>query len=127
MRHLALIAALACAAWGDCSGEWADRADRLPCGVLVRWGPQEPDPEAVCEELARCPWDSDGARIEWTSDPMGPCSFFAPLAGCYVPDYDLIFLLPGPVPDSALCHEMHHRALYLAGESIDYAHRGLGW
>lgn len=127
MRWLVMVVALAVAAWGDCSVYWSDLADHLPCGILVEWGPQEPDRDGLCG-LAEGNLGAPGSRIIFTRGQPPMCFSSRPVAGCFDPHFDHVYLRSaGRLEDTALVHEWHHRALWLAGEDLDYAHKRPGW
>ena len=134
MRQIALVAALlavggaaACACL-DLSVGWKDLADRTPGGILVDWGSRAKDGDGICAAAVACPYGAaaKGARLVFAREPWLEC--LNPHAGaCFDPEFDFTYLPTASVGFPGLCHELHHRALWLAGRDLDYGHAGPGW
>lgn len=123
-----LVAGMAGCALLDFSGSWYAGADHLACGPWVEWGAQTPDEAGACGVVASCPDGADGARVEFTGDLVACCLVAEPIAGCFVPTMDWICLSPADrIEDTALRHELTHRALWLQGRDLDYGHAGPEW
>jgi hypothetical protein len=92
---------------------WHDQADRDLCGALETCG-------AEAREAA------PAALVVFTADPGTVCGWPRPMHGCQ--HGDLIALeYVGRIGDGAVCHELEHMALWLAGRDLDYGHTGAEW
>lgn len=101
-------------------------------GVSFDWGPQvdDRDPTAVLEvALQHCPEGLEGAWVKFVEDPKAYClTTHNKIAGCWRMEDDIIFLSPAPtLEQTALLHELTHRAQWLADGDIDMDHRKEPW
>lgn len=103
--------------------------DEVRAGVSVDWGSQR-DRGGLEALVASCEASvamsfTGGASVKFVPDPNAHCGIPAekPVAGCWIPRFDLIVLAPAPtLAQTALCHELFHRELYARDGDPDYDH-----
>ncbi|AKU92411.1 hypothetical protein AKJ08_2798 [Vulgatibacter incomptus] len=110
------------------------RAEEERAGILFDWGTQ-PGRDGVeslvasCEERVQLDY-SKGASVKFVDDANVHCAIPAHtrVAGCWLPDNDLIVLETAPrLEDTALCHELLHRQLFVLRRDPDYPHVSPEW
>lgn len=114
--------------------------DRTLGVAVLDWSAQTADREGLSAEVSRCAerLDAvtrrgqggrlvDGSRIKFSGDLRRSCGI-DDAAGCWWLDLDLIVLAQSTsMRDSALCHELAHRARYVWKYNPDYAHADTAW
>jgi hypothetical protein len=125
----AALLAVAAGCFLDFSDGWEGEEH---CGVSVKWNAQG-DRDGLCAEVEACE-AALGRKIkglpavEFVDDPLPYC-LSDRVAGCYTLDFDHIFLeYRERIADTALCHELVHRAIYHeTGSDPDYRHVRAIW
>lgn len=109
--------------------------DEERAGIAFDWGPME-QRSGVEELVASCESSlgfsfSDGAWVKFVPDANRDCHISEKqmrIAGCWLVEMDLVVLEPAnDLGDTALCHELLHRELFVRDRDPDYQHVGSSW
>lgn len=118
--------------WMGCSPPYFS-ADEVRRSITIDWGPQQErgsleEVLGECEEGLRMKFGA-GVFLKFVSDPTPDCrSGHDRVAGCWIHDFDLVLLAPArDLAETALCHEMLHRQLFLNKRDPDHKHLGPEW
>lgn len=108
-------------------------ADEIRQSISIDWGPQL-ERDSFDDLVQRCEAGlgmkfGRGAWVKFLADPTSDCrTGHEKVAGCWIHDFDLVLLAPADrLVDTALCHELLHRQLFIDGRDPDPTHQRHEW
>lgn len=118
--------------WFACTPSYFE-PDEIRQSISIDWGPQR-ERDSFDFVVERCETGlgmkfAHGAWVKFIHDPTTDCrTGHEKVAGCWIHDFDLVLLAPAErLVDTALCHELLHRQLFLDVGDPDPGHRRQEW